>query len=466
LLLLLGATSLGCGVVGLTENVAGLDGVAYWTAQTETPRPTVTVFLGTTTPVYADTPVPAEITTTPFWTTVTATPIAPPPTATPFGFVATPYWVTTTPFIITETPVPPVTTTPALPIIGFTTPEPLQTPYYRVGSFYMHSDVYIGGPNGLAVRLTGHETEATGPGGVYHYLTVRVTNYGSAETIAPVSDVLFVRHVRQGETLVTGRWVAQNEPLIARGLPSYDAQQLTPLMPDESREYVIGFVLPAGEVEQVGLITNWRRPVEGGLPVWFFLRPDPLGPFVDAYKPPPPTPVLMDDDLASAGGGGPGDPGPGTDRIWPTTGIVTRGFGCAEEYTGIDGSGYGCPPERPWFHNGVDIANVAGTLVWSPVDGNLTYAGPDTGGADCSDIPGSQPPHEGLGNYQRVAGGDDSVHYLGHLQAFLLTAGPVTAGMDISEMGSTGCSTGPHLHWTVYQNGSLVDPAVWAGPGP
>jgi murein DD-endopeptidase MepM/ murein hydrolase activator NlpD len=113
----------------------------------------------------------------------------------------------------------------------------------------------------------------------------------------------------------------------------------------------------------------------------------------------------------------------------------------------------------------VDIANIAGSLVWSPVDGSLTYAGPDSGGADCSYIPGSQPPHEGLGNYQRVAGGD-SVHYLGHLQAFLLTAGAVTAGMDIAEMGSTGCSTGPHLHWTVYQNGSLVDPAVWAGPGP
>ena len=36
----------------------------------------------------------------------------------------------------------------------------------------------------------------------------------------------------------------------------------------------------------------------------------------------------------------------------------------------------------------------------------------------------------------------------------------------VSEMGSTGCSTGSHLHWMLYLNGSLVDPATWAGEGP
>ena len=87
--------------------------------------PTVTVFLGTSTPVYADTPVPNLITTTPEWTTVTPV----------FLSTPTPYWVTTTPAYVTETPEAPVTTTPGLPMIGYTTPEPLETPYYRIGTF-------------------------------------------------------------------------------------------------------------------------------------------------------------------------------------------------------------------------------------------------------------------------------------------------------------------------------------------
>jgi murein DD-endopeptidase MepM/ murein hydrolase activator NlpD len=152
------------------------------------------------------------------------------------------------------------------------------------------------------------------------------------------------------------------------------------------------------------------------------------------------------------------------------TRTITRGFGCAEYYTGISGAGYGCPPERPWFHNGVDIANSQGMAVWSPVDGQLLYAGPNPTGADCSSIPGSQAPHEGLGNYQRLQGADGSgattLHYFGHLSAFTVTGGGVTAGQVTAEMGSTGCSTGSHLHWMVYRDGSLIDPAAWAGPGP
>jgi len=99
------------------------------------------------------------------------------------------------------------------------------------------------------------------------------------------------------------------------------------------------------------------------------------------------------------------------------------------------------------------------------VDGAMVFAGPNSTGPDCSDIPGSQPPHEGLGNYQRVSGGG-TLHYFGHLSNFLVTSGPVSAGQNVAEMGSTGCSTGSHLHWIVYQNGNLIDPAQWAGPGP
>jgi hypothetical protein len=431
---------LGCAAAGLVSNVVTLGGVSYWAAQTGTPRPTVTVFLGTTTPVYADTPVPVEVTTTPG-------------------------------VFVTETTPPLVTTTPALNLIGLTTPQPTETPYYRVGSFYMNSDVYIGGPDGLVFRLTGHETQPSPrrDGATYHFITMRVTNHGASAVIVPVSDLLFVRHVEQGGALLTGRWTAQNEPLIARGLPSYDAQQLEPLPAGQTREFVTGFVVPDGEVRELGLITNWPMPLEGGLPVWFFLEDDPLGPFVDAVRPPPPTPAVLDEAGSFAGGSSGSSPVIGTPAPvvgrWPTTGRITRGFGCHEFYTGISGAGWGCPDEEPWFHNGVDIANSTGTVIVSPVDGLMQYAGPNSAGPDCSHIAGSEAPHEGLGNYQRLSGGG-TVHYFGHLSSFAVTAGDVAAGQTVAGMGSTGCSTGPHLHWIVYQGGNLVDPAVWAGPGP
>lgn len=417
LLLLTGA---GCTIIGLVENPAPLTGPIYWAAATGDPAPTVTVFLGTTTPVLAPT--------------------------TPGGD-------------------PAVTTTPGLPIIGFTTPQPGQTPYYRIGTFYMHSDVYIGGPDGLVLRLQAHETQPSpnDDNATYHYISVWVTNYSSEPQRLPLSDLFFIRQVWVADPLISGRelavngrWVSQTEPLLARNLPTYATQQLDPLPPDGQREIILGFVVPHGEVREIGLITYWQQPVEGGRPIWFYLEPDPQGPFVDANQPPPPTPVLLDDETTQQGSGS---------GSWPTTGIVTRGFGCHELYTGIDGAGFGCPADRPWFHNGVDIANTQGSVIWAPVDGTLAYAGPNSTGADCAHLAGSQPPHEGLGNYQRL-NGSTTVHYFGHLSGFLQTTGDVTAGQLVAEMGSTGCSTGSHLHWIVYQYGNLVDPAQWAGPGP
>lgn len=450
--------TLACGMVGVVEQTAMLTGPVYWAAGISSPIPTVTIYLGSTTPVYADTAVPGLITTTPEWTTVTAV----------FVTTPTPYWVTTTPLVITETPAPAATTTPSLPIIGYTTPEPLETPYYRVGSFYMNRDVYIGGPHGLVFRIVSHETQVSlhNQAALYHFITIHVVNYTDEAVIVPASDLFFIRQVWQGEQVLSGRWLPQNEPLIARNLPSYASQQLTAIPASGEQQFVLGFVTPYGVVRELGLITDWNRPVAGGLPVWFYLQEDPFGPLQDALHPPPPTPVLLDDADTQAGGGGPST----GDGLWPTTGLVTRGFGCHEFYTGVDGNGFGCPAERPWFHNGVDIANTGGTVVWSPVNGTMLYAGPNSTGPDCSDIPGSQPPHEGLGNYQRIssdgAAGLATLHYLGHLNGFLVTAGDVASQQDVAEMGSTGCSTGNHLHWTIYENGSLLDPALWAGPGP
>ena len=50
-ILLLALTGLGCGLVGVVPNLAAIDGPIYWAAATSSPPPTVTVYLGTTTPV-------------------------------------------------------------------------------------------------------------------------------------------------------------------------------------------------------------------------------------------------------------------------------------------------------------------------------------------------------------------------------------------------------------------------------
>lgn len=464
--------ALGCSAIGVVINpdtpVAVLGGVSYWAAETGTPIPTVTVFLGTTTPVFDPTDPPIMITTTPEWTTVTATPILPPPTATPFGFVATPYWVTTTPVYMTSTPEPPVTTTPSMPVYGFTTPSPLETPYYRVGTFYMNSDVYINGPDGVVFNLTDYEFEDIPGEATYHYFTIVVKNHtGVDNLVVPVADVVFVRHVYADGKRITGRWPSQNEPLSSRGLPLAADEQLIPLADEEERIYVIGIATPDGVIDELGVVTDWARPVEGGLPIWFLLEddPGPDAPYTSAYKPPPPTPIIFDENNTYNPGGPPnGTPPPGI-GLWPTNGIVTRGFECVTYFTGVSGAGWGCPPTLEWFHTGVDIANVNGNPIWSPIDGTITYAGPNPTGPDCSTIPGAQPPYEGFGNHIRLQDSSTS-HILAHLSTFVLTSGPVTAGQQVAGMGSTGCSTGPHLHWQMYQGGTLIDPASWAGPGP
>jgi murein DD-endopeptidase MepM/ murein hydrolase activator NlpD len=275
--------------------------------------------------------------------------------------------------------------------------------------------------------------------------------------VVPLSDLAFIRTSEGATQRVTGRWQPQNEPLLAQNLPLAASVLATPIPSQGERMVTLGITAPTGQVTEVGLLTNWQN--DAAQPIWFLLADDPTGPHQDAVQPPPPTPVVL--GMEHGGGSGSGD-GQG---MWPTMGFITRGYGCHEFFTGIDGTGFGCPAAMPWFHNGVDIANVAGTAVWSPVDGTMVYAGPNSGGADCAHLAGSEAPHEGLGNYQRIEGAG-TTHYLGHLQSFSVVGGGVSAGQEVAGMGSTGCSTGPHLHWMVYANGQLVDPAAWAGPGP
>lgn len=150
-----------------------------------------------------------------------------------------------------------------------------------------------------------------------------------------------------------------------------------------------------------------------------------------------------------------------------------RGFECSAFYTGVDGANRGCPPDKPWFHTGIDIGADEGAPLFSVSDGVVAWAGsfkewqavvngrPDYTD-DCNTIAGSQPPHEGYGNMVIIERGDISFFYA-HLHDFRVERGDVIdgPGFVIGTVGSTGCSTAPHLHFEVRIDNRTIDPVEY-----
>jgi murein DD-endopeptidase MepM/ murein hydrolase activator NlpD len=110
-------------------------------------------------------------------------------------------------------------------------------------------------------------------------------------------------------------------------------------------------------------------------------------------------------------------------------------------------SGFGYQNWRGREHGGIDIAGAVGTPIITPITGVVTSAG-----------------DEGDGYGYKVVVKSGQVEMLfGHLYRIPpVTSGQqIQAGTVIGGIGSTGRSTGPHLHWTIYVNGGKVDPALW-----
>lgn len=101
-----------------------------------------------------------------------------------------------------------------------------------------------------------------------------------------------------------------------------------------------------------------------------------------------------------------------------------------------------------FHHDGVDYAGPIGSFIKSVTDGKVSFAGMTTGGYG-----------GGFGNLVKVKQGIYE-HFYGHLQKVLAQSGqPVTAGQTLlGTLGSTGNSTGPHVHYEVRKNGTPVDP--------
>lgn len=121
---------------------------------------------------------------------------------------------------------------------------------------------------------------------------------------------------------------------------------------------------------------------------------------------------------------------------WPTAGGVASGFGQRLH------------PILGYYrmHTGMDIGGAMGQPIWAAHDGIVSSAGWNGG----------------YGNTIILGHGANTTSLYAHMSGFAVSAGDyVTAGQLIGYVGSTGLSTGPHLHFEVRINGAPVNPAPY-----
>jgi murein DD-endopeptidase MepM/ murein hydrolase activator NlpD len=126
---------------------------------------------------------------------------------------------------------------------------------------------------------------------------------------------------------------------------------------------------------------------------------------------------------------------------------ISQGFGCSSFYLEVyDPS---CPyPHK--IHTGIDIAGPYGTQIVA-ADTGVAYL-----------YPGSI----GYGNLLVIIHGNGYSTYYGHLSGYApgLSSGQVVPrGTTVAFEGSTGWSTGPHLHFEIRTNGVYKNPCIWLG---
>lgn len=140
---------------------------------------------------------------------------------------------------------------------------------------------------------------------------------------------------------------------------------------------------------------------------------------------------------AASGGGGSTAPAPGSSSVsgfqWPVNGSVTSGYGYRVHPI------YGTRR----LHQGLDISGGSGTPIAAAKGGTVLSAGW----------------RGGYGNAVVISHGDGVTTLYAHQSSMNVTSGQqVSRGDIIGWVGSTGASTGPHLHFEVRINGSAVDP--------
>jgi murein DD-endopeptidase MepM/ murein hydrolase activator NlpD len=128
------------------------------------------------------------------------------------------------------------------------------------------------------------------------------------------------------------------------------------------------------------------------------------------------------------------EPAPATGAMaWPVRGRVTSQFG--PRVHPVSGARRN--------HDGLDIAATTGTTIGAAAGGTVTFAGS----------------RGGYGNLVIVDHGNGTESRYAHQDTIAVTVGQtVKAGDRLGTVGSTGMSTGPHLHFEVRRQGRAVDP--------
>lgn len=122
-----------------------------------------------------------------------------------------------------------------------------------------------------------------------------------------------------------------------------------------------------------------------------------------------------------------------TPSIWPVRGFITSGFGW--RINPITGG--------KEFHEGIDIATQLGNPIKAPANGIVSFAGWESG----------------YGNTIIIDHGYGITTLYGHLSKIDVKVGEmIKRGQVVGDIGDTGFSTGPHLHYQVMINGIPVNP--------
>ena len=181
----------------------------------------------------------------------------------------------------------------------------------------------------------------------------------------------------------------------------------------------------------------WYRITDGELDGWIAanLLEQASAPPIEEEEPevveePEPAPVDPEPALPAPVGG----------LIYPVDGTITQNFGCSDlGYYEYDPN-FGCA-----VHDGLDIAAPEYTPLVAADSGTVTFAGL----CDC-----------GLGYYVEIDHGGGIVTQYGHMaeQPSVAAGQQVSQGETIGPLGSSGTSTGPHVHFVVKENGVNQDP--------
>lgn len=120
--------------------------------------------------------------------------------------------------------------------------------------------------------------------------------------------------------------------------------------------------------------------------------------------------------------------------IRPADGVTTGVFGSSRTYNGV---------ERSW-HKGLDFANKQGTPIIAPLKGKVVLAMKDS---------------YFNGNLVVIDHGKKIYSIYAHMYDIIAQKGDILeAGDPVGLVGSTGRSTGPHLHWGVYVGQQAIEP--------